>query len=131
MSRHFKKEEIVDAIVNMRCEKLASSKTIIKDFLMNELGYGSTYSYELYNLALQKIKEYYKEYNTAAIENSIAQMEEMMEECKKNRNYKQAFEIRKEINKILGLYTEKIDITSGGQPINLKDLFNFKDDTNK
>ena len=131
MSRHFKKEEIVDAIVKMRCEKLASSKTIIKDFLMNELGYGSTYSYELYNLALQKIKEYYKEYNTAAIENSIAQMEEMMEECKKNRNYKQAFEIRKEINKILGLYIEKIDITSGGQPINLKDLFNFKDDTNK
>lgn len=104
----YKKEDIIDSIVKMRVERMASTKTIIKDFLMGELGYGQTYAYELLKEARSKIVEYYKESNTASIEEAICQLEEMAEHAKANKNYKLAFEVRKEISKIQGHYIEKI-----------------------
>ena len=43
----WKKEDIINAIISMRTEKMATTKTIL-DFLMNDIGYGQTYSYQLY-----------------------------------------------------------------------------------
>jgi hypothetical protein len=106
----YKKEDIIDSVVKMRIEKMASTKTIIKDYLMGQLGYGQTYAYELLKEARVQIKQYYDASNEASLEEAIGQMEEMAEDAKGNRNYKLAFEIRKELSKIQGHYIEKIEL---------------------
>lgn len=126
----YKKEDIIDAIVKMRTEKMASTKTIIKDFLMGELGYGQSYSYDLLREARNKIVEYYKQSSTSSVEEAIGQLEEMAEIARKDRNYKLAFEIRKELSKIQGHYIEKIELN--GQltlnTIKLKEVYKPEDD---
>ncbi len=107
----YKKEDIIDSIVKMRIEKMASTKTIIKDYLMGQLGYGQSYSYDLLREARKNIKQYYDQSNEASLEEAIGQMEEMAEDAKTNKNYKLAFEIRKELSKIQGLYIEKIELS--------------------
>ena len=127
----YKKEDIIDAIVKMRIEKMASTKTIIKNFLMGELGYKQAYSYDLLREARKKIIEYYNVSNEAALEEAIGQMEEMAEDAKRLKNYKLAFEIRKELSKIQGHYVEKVDLTSNGNTITEIKLIHIKkDDTN-
>jgi protein-arginine kinase activator protein McsA len=43
---------------------------------------------------------------------ALGQLEDMYQHCIKDKNYKQALEVRKEINKLTGLYeSEKIDFT--------------------
>ena len=114
----FKKQDLIDAVVKMRIEKMASTKTIIKDFLMGECGYGQAYAYELLREARKKIVEYYQISNEASVEEAIGQLEEMAEDAKHSKNYKLAFEIRKELNKIVGAYqTQKLDITTGGDKL--------------
>lgn len=108
----FKKEDLIDAVVKMRIEKMASTKTIIKDFLMGECGYGQAYAYELLREARKKIVEYYQVSSESAIEEAIGQLEEMAEDAKGSKNYKLAFEIRKELNKIVGAYqAQKVELS--------------------
>ena len=59
----YKKEDIIDAIVKMRIESGASTKTIIQSFLMGELGYKQSYCYVLLQEARQKIVELYNTKN--------------------------------------------------------------------
>lgn len=114
----FKKEDLIDAVVKMRIEKMASTKTIIKDFLMGECGYKQAYAYELLREARKKIVEYYKSNNEASVEEAIGQLEEMAEDAKQSKNYKLAFEIRKELNKIVGAYkSQSLDVTTNGKDI--------------
>jgi len=111
--RHeYKRSDIVDTIIKMRIKNMASTKTIIKDFLQGELGYGVTYSYELYKEAREKIVELYEKSNLASLEEAIGQLEEMIQEARHQKNDKFALEIRKEISKISGLYIKRVDITS-------------------
>jgi len=108
----YKKEDIIDSIVKMRINEMASTRTIIKDYLQDKLGYGQTYAYELYKEARILIKEYYKSDNIASTEEAIGQLEQMAETAKGEKNYKLAFEIRKELNKIVGAYADiKVDVT--------------------
>ena len=113
----YKKEDIIDSIIKMRTQDMAATKTIIKDYLMGQLGYGQTYSYELLKEARKKIIEYYDASNEASLEEAIGQLEEMAENAKSQRNYKLAFNIRQELSKIQGHYKDKIDITTNGQSI--------------
>lgn len=106
----WKKEDIVNAIVKMRTEQMATTKTIL-DFLMNDIGYGQTYSYELIKESRTKIIELYNKGNIARVEESIAQLENMMERAYQKKDYKLAYNIRQEINKLTGAYaTPQVDI---------------------
>jgi hypothetical protein len=107
----YKKEDIIDSIVKMRIEKMAATKTIIRDYLMGELGYGQAYAYELLREARAKIVEYYGTSNTASLEEAIGQLEEMAEDAKQSKNYKLAFNIRQELSKIQGHYKERIELS--------------------
>lgn len=113
----YKKEDIIDSIVKMRTQDMAATKTIIRDYLMGQLGYGQTYAYELLKEARKKIIEYYDATNEASLEEAIGQLEEMAENAKSQKNYKLAFNIRQELSKIQGHYKDKIDITTNGQSI--------------
>lgn len=108
----YKKEDIIDAIVKMRIEKGASSKTIIQEFLMNQLGYKISYSYVLYGEARQKIVELYNTQNSELANEALGQLESMLEDAVRQKNMKLALEIRKEMSKLTGLYSpEKIDVS--------------------
>jgi len=105
----YKKEDLIDKVVKMRIEQMCSTKTILQ-YLMNEIGYKQTYSYEILREARSKIRELYNQENSASLEEAIGQLEQMAEDAKKGRNYKLAFEIRKELSKIVGHYTDKIEL---------------------
>lgn len=114
----YKKEDIIDSVVRMRCELGASSKTILVDYLQGQLGYGQTYAYEIYKLARIKIKSIYDTKTEELANEALGALESLYESAVKENNKKLALEIRKEMNKLTGIYeAEKIDITSNGKDI--------------
>ena len=130
----YKKEDIIDAIVKMRIEKGASTKTIIQEFLMGELGYKQSYSYDLLQEARVKIVSLYDTQNKQLANEALGHLESMYEDAIKSKNSKLALEIRKEISKLTGLYAAaKVDITSGGEIITEIKLIQIKskDDLNE
>lgn len=113
----WKKEDIINAIVKMRTENMATTKTIL-DFLMNDLEYGQAYAYELIKESKNLIIELYKQDNISRVEEAIGQLETMLERSYLRGDYKLSYNIRQELNKMTGLYaTQKIDITSAGEAI--------------
>ena len=114
----YKREDIIDAIVKMRIEKGSSTKTIIDEFLMKQLGYKQSYSYVLLQEARKKIVEIYDVKNKELANEALGHLESMYEDAIGDKNIKIALEIRKEISKLTGLYAaQKVDITSAGEPI--------------
>ena len=123
MKKHEKpekdKEQIISALVKMRVEKFATTKTLL-DFLMNQVGYGQTYSYELIKLSKERINLIFKEEYEQSFHNAIARLEELIETTK---NEKVRLESQKEMNKLLGLYRpQKVDITSNGKDISVSEV---------
>ena len=109
------KDKIVSALVKMRIEKFATTKTML-DFLMNEIGYAQTYSYELIKISKERINEIFREEHEQSFHNAMGRLEEIIETSK---NEKTRLEAQKEMNKLLGLYKpQKVDITSDGKAIN-------------
>jgi cysteinyl-tRNA synthetase len=106
----YKREDLIDQIVKMRIDKMCSTKTIL-EFLQKEIGYKQTYSYELLKDARKKIVEIYSQQNNSSLEEAIGQMENMAEDAKKQKNYKLAFDIRKELSKIQGHYTDRVELS--------------------
>lgn len=126
MPKNFKTDDIINGIVKMKVEKGASNKTIL-DFLQDDLGYKQTYSYELLGLARKRIQEIWDKNAEAHLEEAKGQLEDMLENSIRQKNMKLALEIRKEINKLMGLYgAEKIDITSNGKEITEIKLIQIK-----
>lgn len=106
-----KRADIIDAIIKMRIEKGSSTKTIVNEFLMGQLGYKTSYAYDLYKQARTKIVELYDVQNKELANEALGTLESLYEDAITNKEKKLALEIRKEINKLTGLYAaEKIDI---------------------
>lgn len=103
------REDLIDSIIKMRIQKGCSYGTIM-DFITNEIGYAKSYGYEL-------IRDAKKEINERAIINfgedlkeDIERFEELYFLALKEGNKKEARECLKEISKLKGHYTERIDI---------------------
>lgn len=113
------RDQIILALVKMRVEKFATTKTML-DFLMNELGYAQTYSYELIKESKNKITEIFKEESEESFHNALARLEEIIETTK---NEKTRLEAQKEMNKLLGLHRpQKVDVTSNGKEISVSEI---------
>ena len=113
----YTKDDLIAHIINLRLVENWSTKSIL-DFLQNKLGYKTTQSYEYITWAREEIKERYKATNDAMVEEAVYQYEQMIEKAKYIGDIKLWNELRKELNKILGVYSnDKLDITSGGKPI--------------
>lgn len=113
------KEDIIAAVIKMRLEQMASVKTII-DFLMNDLGYSKTQSYEYLKWAREEIKDQYDLMNPSKIEEAIGQYEEALERARALKDWRLWNDLKKEMNKIQGVYaSNKVDVTSGGKPITI------------
>jgi hypothetical protein len=128
----WKKEDIINAIISMRTEKMATTKTIL-DFLMDDIGYGQTYSYQLIKESREKIIEIYDANNVSKVEEAMAQLETMLQRSYQKSDYKLSYNIRQELNKLQGLYAaQKIEHSGeiGIQGIDIKIITN-KDDISK
>jgi hypothetical protein len=113
-NRNFDKDQIVSALVKMRIEKFATTKTML-DFLMNDLDYCQTRAYDYIKISKEKVSEIFKEEWELSFANAQARLEEMIEVT---RNEKFRLEAQKELNKLLGLHRpQKIDITTDGSQI--------------
>lgn len=119
MPKNIKTEDLINSIVKMKVERGASNKTIL-DFLQNDLEYGQTYSYELLKEARKRIQYIWDRNAEAHLEESKAQLEELYEDAIRNKNHKLALEIRKEMNRLMGLYAaEKIELSGELKSINI------------
>jgi phosphoglycerate-specific signal transduction histidine kinase len=108
--KNFKKDEVIRKVIDMRIKDCASTRTII-DYLKDELGYETTQAYQYLRWAKEEIKEQFNQTNPEAINEAIAQYEEMLELIKKEKNYKLWNDMNKELNKLKGLYETKINLS--------------------
>lgn len=118
-NREWSKEDIVLALIKMRIEKFATTKTML-DFLMNKLGYAQTYAYELLKISKARIEKIFKEGHEESFYNAVARLEEMIEETKSERH---RLAVQIEMNKLLGLHKpQRVDITSGGKEMAITEV---------
>jgi hypothetical protein len=111
MPKQYKIDDLINGIVKMKVENAASNKTIL-DFLMNDLGYKQSTAYQFMKQARLRIQEIWDKNAESHLEESKAQLEELMETAVRQKNYKLALNIRQELNKLMGLYAaEKIDFS--------------------
>ena len=114
--------DVIAAVIQMRLEKMASVKTVI-DFLMTDLGYSKTQSYEYLKWAREEIKEQYDLMNPSKIEEAIGQYEEALERARSAKDWRLWNDLKKELNKIQGNYAAtKTDITSNGKDLQIGEV---------
>jgi excinuclease UvrABC nuclease subunit len=116
----------IDKIVEMRLKDMASTRTCL-EYLKSQFGYEQSQAYTIMSEAHQKIKEMSEKSNQQNLETAKNQLEQMAEDATKNKQYKLAFEIRKELNNLEGLnkandinFTGNINISFGDK--NLGDV---------
>lgn len=113
----YKKDEVIAAIIDLRLNKMASTKTII-DFLMNTIVMSKPQAYDYLKWAREEIKDQYSLTNPALIEEAIGQYEEALENARKQKDWRLWNDLKKEFNKIIGITTkQQIDVTSAGDKI--------------
>ena len=133
----YKKQDLINKAVELSCSGTLQQEII--QWLMNEGQCQIAYCYEILREAKPVIMETLKDISKDRLEKTIADLEKMMAEAKAIGDKKLALEIYKEINKIAGIGTQKIDVTTAGEKINeisvirLIEIKNKEDenDTNK
>ena len=122
----YEMQELVNTVVKLRTEKGWSTKTIIQDYLIGQIGYKRSMAYVIMKKAQNEIKEMWSKEHVGHLENAVAQLEELYENAIERKKFTEALEIRKEMNKITGLHSNRIDLTSGGEPITSIKLIEVK-----
>lgn len=112
----YKKQDLINIIVEKSCGGVLQAEII--NWLMTEGECRISYCYDLLREAKPIIQDTLKDISKDRLEKTITDLEQMMYEAKKSGDKKLALEIYKEINKISGMGTQKMDITTGGEKIN-------------
>jgi len=74
---------------------------------------------KLWTEARKRLKERYAQNHEEILENHLNQLYDLLKRCRDERNKRVEREVLADIAKINQLEVKKVDITSGGQPINL------------
>lgn len=112
----YKKIDLINKIVEMSCSGI-SQPEILK-WLQSDGDCKISYSYELLRESKPIILETLKDISKDRLETTIMELEQMKLEAKGFGDKKLALDIQKEINKISGLYQERIDVTSKDEKLN-------------
>ena len=112
----YKKQDLINKAAELSCSGTLQQEII--QWLMNEGECQIAYCYEILREAKPIIMETLKDISKDRLEKTIADLEKMMAEAKAIGDKKLALDIYKEINKIAGIGTQKVDITTGGDKIN-------------
>jgi len=104
----YDREAMVQKIVELRIKGM-STKSLL-DYIMNGLGICKQIAYVVLKEAQEQIIEMHKDNAKSAYEDAIANLEQQYEDAAFDKKLK--LEIRKELNKLQGLYAaEKIDLS--------------------
>ena len=104
----YDRQIIIDEVVKMRIK--GTSTATLLDYIMNDLSVCRKNAYEVLKEAQEQIVELNKNGKMAAYEEAIANLEQQYEDAAFDKKLK--LEIRKELNKLQGLYAaEKIDLS--------------------
>ena len=111
----YKKQDLIKQVVEMFSQ--GHSQYEILNWLRDEGEIQISYSYEIIREAKPLVIETLKDIAKNRLETTINEMERMKTEAKLQGDRKLAHDIQKEINKVSGLYQERVDITSDGKAI--------------
>ena len=103
-----KKDDLIAKVIEMRLRECKSTRTILK-YLEDE-GLGKTQQYKYLSWAREVIAEQFDATNKEAINEAIGQYESIMEKVLEEKNYKIWNDMNKELNKLKGLYTDKLEV---------------------
>ena len=112
----FKKQDLINKIVEMSCSGISQPE--IMNWLLSTGGLQIAYCYVLLREAKPIILDTLKDISKDRLETTIRELEQMYLDAKLSGDKKLALEIKKEINKISGLYHQSIDVTTGGEKLN-------------
>jgi hypothetical protein len=112
----YKKIDLINKIVQMSCNGISQPEVI--QWLQSEGECQISYTYELLREAKPIILDTLKDISKDRLETTIRELEQMYLDAKLSGDKKLALEIKKEINKISGLYHQSIDVTTGGEKLN-------------
>lgn len=113
--KKYDREILVAKVAMMRIKQGKSTHTIL-EFLMEEIGMSRKIAYEVMGDAQKYIMEQTGQDIKIAIVEAINRLETLYEDG----DNKLKLETQKELNKLFGLYaSQKVDVTSAGQPINI------------
>jgi methylaspartate ammonia-lyase len=116
MKSKINKEDMINLLIELRLVQNFSIKSLIE--YLEKTGYKKTQCYQYIKWMRDRIKEDYTKTNQSIIEETVFQYEEMLRISKEKGDIRMWNDLKKELNKLLGLYSaEKIDITSGGDKI--------------
>jgi hypothetical protein len=116
--KKFKKDDIIGEIIDRRIKKHQSNREILEwlqgSNKYRKQGYSHTQAYKYLNMSRDLITEQYDQTSEQSVSDAIAKYEEMMGNMVKKENFKLWNDMFKELNRLKGLYKEKIEIDSTG-----------------
>lgn len=104
------KKFIYREIINKRFKEFEPQYKIIR-WLEDEYGVSNPYAYDIYREAMQEVTK--AEYSKLEdpFQTALEQTQQIMQDALNSKNKKIALEARKEMNKLLQLYIQKIEIS--------------------
>lgn len=112
----YKKQDLINKVVEMACKGITQPEQL--NWLQTEGGIGISMAYDILREAKPIINNTLSELYKDDRDRTIRELENDAHSATKAKQYKLAFEIKKQIHKIKGLDTQKIDVTTDGQSIN-------------
>lgn len=131
----YKRQDLVNKVVEMACKGITQPEQL--EWLQGEGGVAISFAYDILREAKPLINSALSDLYKDDKDRSIRELEELAHSATGRREYKLAFEIRKQIHKLKGLDTQKIDVTTDGEKINniqvikLIEIKNDDDEKNK
>lgn len=111
----YKKQDLITKVVEMYSSGYSQYEII--NWLGGEGECQIAYCYQILKLAKPLVLETLKDITKERIEITINELEKEKTQAKLLGDRKLALDIQKEINKISGLYQEKVDITTKGDKL--------------
>lgn len=112
----YKKPDLIREVVEMFSS--GQSQYEIINWLKTEGECSISYCYEILRESKPFVIDTLKDISRERLEMTINELEKLKTEAKLQGDRRLALEYQKEINKISGLYKEKVDITTDGEKIN-------------
>ena len=122
MAYKYKNDDLIGEIIDRRIKKCQSTREILQwlqspnDYKKN--GYSHTQSYKYLKDARELIKEQFDHTSETAINEAIGQYEDMLCNMVKKEDFKLWNDMNKELNRLKGLYKDKIEVKHSGVSIN-------------
>jgi len=103
----FNREDLIEEVVTLQAQKMMPRRELLK-YVIDTYGYSEPESYKILQAVNKKISEIWEQSTLPLLENAVANLEYQRATALANNDGALALKITQEMNKIQGLYIEKI-----------------------